>query len=306
MDIFHHAVEALSMSKGTSENLRKLLATSKILIDYLYALAKKEINDKTKDTVKVKPLSDEVDLSEFVPPIQAALSASLVSGDSGRCRDVFPRHIPRMRAFDECVGVMISKARPKRLKAYVVSADSISRLRTGSDRGTKVHDVGEIHFLVKQEAKGDLRKDARVQDLNNVINRIMSSNDNVKGLSAQRRRLHLRTFSVTCLSEETGLLEWVPHTAAIRSFIAKTYNPQANVLDGKRQGKRITNFNDPQMRIKFEKKCQESYFVSGNLTKAAALFESECLKSYPPVLYWWFVQQFPDPHAWCEALLLNL
>jgi serine/threonine-protein kinase ATR len=301
VDIFAQAVEALSKIKGTSESLHKLLITCKTLVDYLYALAKKEVSDKTKDTMKVRPLSDEVDLSEFVPPIQAALSASLVSGDSGRSRDVFPRHIPRIRAFDEFVGVMTSKARPKRLRAYVVAADSIDRLRPISSGGAKDYDIGEIHFLVKQEAKGDLRKDARVQDLNNVINRLMSSTNNAKGLSAQRRRLHLRTFSVTCLSEDTGLLEWVPHTAALRSMIAKTYNPQANALHGKRQGKRITHFNDPQMRIKFEKMCQDAYFISGNLSKAAALFESEVLKSYPPVLYWWFVQQYPDPHSWYEA-----
>lgn len=296
VDIFYQAVEALNKS----ESLHKLLVTSKTLIDYLYALAKHEVSEKVKDAMKIRPLSNEVDLSEFVPPIQAALSASLVSGDSSRSRDVFPRHIPRMRAFDEIVGVMNSKARPKKLKAYVVAADSMPRLRTCSN-GTKDYDIGEMHFLVKQEAKGDLRKDARVQDLNNVINRIMSSTDDAKGLSAQRRRLHLRTFSVTCLSEETGLLEWVPHTAAIRSLITKTYNPQADAIHGKRQGKRITHFNDPQMRIKFEKKCQDTYFISGNLTRAAALFESELLKSYPPVLYWWFVQQFPDPHAWYEA-----
>lgn len=54
-------------------------------------------------------------------------------------------------------------------------------------------DIGEILFLVKQEEKGDLRKDARVQDLNNVINRLMQDD--------KQRRLRLRTFAVTCLSE---------------------------------------------------------------------------------------------------------
>merc|ERR1712196_294674 len=32
-----------------------------------------------------------------------------------------------------------------------------------------------------------------------------------------------------------------------------------------------------------------------------ALFGELCLKPYPPVLYWWFVQKFHDPHAWYEA-----
>ena len=297
LDIFSQVTDTLIKS----ESLHNLLLTSNVLIDYLYVLAKKEVSDKIKDSMKIRPLSAEVDLCEFVPPIQAALSASLVSGDSSRSRDIFPRHIPRMRAIDEIVGVMTSKARPKKIRVYVVAADSISQIRTGA-RNCKIYDIGEIHFLLKQEVKGDLRKDARVQDLNNVINRIMSSMDaTANGVLSQTRRLNLRTFCVTCLSEETGLLEWVPHTASLRTMIAKTYNPQADAIYGKRQGKRITNFTDPQMRTKFENVCQAAFFVSGDLTKAAILFEKECLSSYPPILYWWYVLQFPDPHAWYEA-----
>lgn len=277
LDIFSQVTDALVKS----ESLHMLLLTSNTLIDYLYALARKEVNDKVKDSMKVRPLSAEVDLCDFVPPIQAALSASLVSGDSSRSRDVFPRHIPRMRAIDEIVGVMTSKARPKKIRVYVIAADSLEKLRTGSGN-SNIYDIGEIHFLLKQEVKGDLRKDARVQDLNNVINRIMSSvNTTSNGVLSQTRRLALRTFCVTCLSEETGLLEWVPHTASLRSMIAKTYNPQADSIFGKRQGKRITNFTDPQMRTKFENVCQAAFFVSGDLTKAAALFEQECLSVYP-------------------------
>jgi serine/threonine-protein kinase ATR len=296
-DIFHHAAEALTKS----ENLRRLLVSSKTLIDYLYDLAKKEVGEKVRDAMKVKPLSSEVDLSEFIPPVQAALSVSLISGDSSRSRDVFPRHVPRMLRFDEIVGVMNSKAKPKRLRAFAIASETLFELRRASERPTEKDCMGEIHFLLKQEAKGDLRKDARVQDLNSVVNRIMSTTDEAKGLSGRRRQLHLKTFTVTCLSEDTGLLEWVPHTVALRSAISKTYNPQADPAHGKRYGKRITDFNDSQLRITFERKCQETYFVAGNLTKAAALFESECLQSYPPVLFWWFVQQFPDPHTWYVA-----
>ena len=68
---------------------------------------------------------------------------------------------------------------------------------------------GEMHFLVKREARGDLRKDARVQDLNNVINRLLSSSLSDKNVGKrQHRRLYLRTYSVICLSEDCGILEW--------------------------------------------------------------------------------------------------
>lgn len=31
------------------------------------------------------------------------------------------------------------------------------------------------------------------------------------------------------------------------------------------------------------------------------MFEEKILQSYPPLLYWWFVQHFPDPFTWFEA-----
>lgn len=207
--------------------------------------------------------------------------------------------------FHECsrTSVLLLQARPKKLRAFMVPADGNIRLSARSDRSPKRSeaDIGELHFLVKQEAKGDLRKDARVQDLNNVVNRIIAAANDSKGISAQRRRLHLRTFTVTCLSEETGILEWVPHTGSMRGFITKAYNPQAKNSEGKRSGKRLVRFNDPQVKLKFEQSCQNRYFKGGNLTEAAAVFEREFLKPFPPLLYWWFVSQYPDPHAWYEA-----
>ncbi len=39
----------------------------------------------------------------------------------------------------------------------------------------------------------------------------------------------------------------------------------------------------------------------GNLTKAGKMFDEKILRDYPPVFYWWFVQNFQDPHQWFEA-----
>ena len=80
-----------------------------------------------------------------------------------------------MRDFAQDIQMMNSKARPKKITAFAVSAGTpatasfISSKRR--DRGLQPGDVGEMHFLVKQEAKGDLRKDARVQE------RFSDSND---------------------------------------------------------------------------------------------------------------------------------
>jgi serine/threonine-protein kinase ATR len=193
---------------------------------------------------------------------------------------------------------MSSKARPKKLKAFVVPAvHQISN--QGPHSLPEPGDIGEIHFLVKQEAKGDLRKDARVQDLNNVINRLMSSSTSSAGSARSRRRLRLRTFAVTCLSEDTGILEWVPDTDSLRNLITKTYNPQVSSFSMRRRGDRIGNFSEPSLRNSYER-AQNLYFRDGNLSRAGATFGELC-SQYPPLFYWWFVQKFHDPHAWYEA-----
>ena len=117
-----------------------------------------------------------------------------------------------MRAFSTRVGVMSSKAKPKRLTAFAVpgTQKQLPRAHFQPSARPLKGDIGEIHFLVKQEAKGDLRKDARVQDLNNVINRLMvSSSKSSAPSTGRRRRLQLRTFAVTCLSENVGVIEWL-------------------------------------------------------------------------------------------------
>lgn len=289
-----------------NEHYSRLLVASKSLFDYLQALAKYNIKDSSQTTITVKAWKGEVALADFIPPTQAALSVSMSSGDSGRSKkELFPRQVPRMRAFSDQVAVMSSKARPKRLTAFLVMAHSSSaKAPPGGARWgqRRTGDIGEIHFLVKQEARGDLRKDARVQDLNNVVNRLLSSSESSKSAPRHgRRRLHLRTFEVTCLSEDTGILEWVPNTESMRSLIAKSYNPQACPFSNKRRGKRGATFGDPMLRSNFETKCQDMFLSSGNLKRAATMFEELCLKPNPPLLYWWFVKQFQDPHGWFEA-----
>jgi serine/threonine-protein kinase ATR len=292
--IFKDAQQKLSKARNSAS--LELLTASTGLFKYLQALAKHKSEDDTKKTINVKPFVGELPLSKFIPPVQAALSPSFLPLESGRTQDPFPRQVPRMKEFDRRIIVMHSKARPKKLRASAILIQTNPRTKEVSSES-----VGEFHFLIKQEARGDLRKDARVQDLNNVINRLLTSSPGKRSSTQQHRRLRLRTFAVTCLSEETGILEWVPNTNSLRSLVSETYNPQAPAVSPKRRGRRMTLAADPMMRANYEKKCQEMYFVSGDLRKAATLYEDLILKAHPPIFYWWFVLKFQNPHAWYEA-----
>jgi serine/threonine-protein kinase ATR len=293
--IFAEAEKALldsAAKKGIKkENARRLtinhslLVSSRSLFQHLQKLAK-HIPQDGVEKITVTPWKGEVELSEFIPPVQAALSPSLAISNRGS--EPFPRQIPRMTAFCRDVGVMHSRAKPKRLKAIAIGP-------TGGEGSAC--EIGEYHFLVKNEPKGDLRKDARVQDLNNVINRMMSVSS---GQSLGHRRLHLRTFMVTVLSEDTGMLEWVPMTKTVRELVTKSYNPQASPFSPRRRGRRATHFVDNVLKGAFDK-AHKMFLATADAKRAAAMFEELCLKAYPPLLYWWFLNHFVDPHSWYEA-----
>lgn len=299
-EIFHSAQKSISgwasndkkvdlRRKQFFEKNRNILVASKSYVTYLIDIAKYLPKDERSRSFKLSKWRGEVELCDFIPPVQTALSIPL---DTTKGRDPFPR----FRAVHSGVQIMSSKAKPKRVKFYVVPTASGMLVSPGVASGPSPEDIGELHFLVKNEAKGDLRKDARVQDLNNVINRLLTS----AGQRTRQRRLRLRTFSVTCLSEDSGIVEWVPNTESFRSLASKSYNPQAATYSVKRRGKRMANFGDPSLKINFEA-CQNYFFKNGDLTTAARLFEQHFLKAFPPLLYWWFAHSFMDPHGWYEA-----
>jgi serine/threonine-protein kinase ATR len=275
------------------DDLRKVLLASDSLMGYLKQVADYVPNSNQQRKMTLASWKGDVKLHQFLPPVQAALSVNLalhISESERKLRmdgkaEVFPAYVPRMSSFSSTVQVMSSKAKPKKLTAHAAYIDR---------GGHGLKKCGEMHFLVKKEEKGDLRKDSRVQDLNNVLNRILNQG------GKEKRKMSLRTFCVTCLSEDTGLLEWVPNTESLRSLIQKSYNPQAHPDSVKRRGQRLADFTDARLRGTFLM-CQNHYVESGNLALAASSFEKNCLRALPPVLYWYFVKKFADPHEWFEA-----
>ncbi|KAF7789400.1 hypothetical protein EIP86_000344 [Pleurotus ostreatoroseus] len=99
--------------------------------------------------------------------------------------------------FTEEIIVMVSAAQPKKIGIH------------GSD--------GNVYkFLAK--SKDDLRKDARLMDFDAILNKLLKSDS-----EARRRRLHIRTYGVVPLNEESGLIEWVPDSIPMRTIILEGY-----------------------------------------------------------------------------------
>jgi serine/threonine-protein kinase ATR len=294
------AKKCLLKNNGGAE-LQGMLDVSKELFNFLIGLAKHSPKSNQL-SVKMKRQEFNGPLTTFIPPVQAALSVTPSALDRADARDIFPPFVPRIRAFNPELKIMQSKAKPKKVSMYAVPSSVAQRESLSPEWKAVQEDTGEMHFLVKQEAKGDLRKDSRVQDLNNVINRLFAGRKGSSGSDSRRKRLrlHLRTFSVVCLAEDCGILEWVPNTDSLRSLVGGTYNPQVPPNSIHRRGERITNFNNIELRDSFLK-CQDMYFKKGNLIGAAKKFDENILQQYLPIMYWWFIQNFSNPHAWFEA-----
>ncbi len=167
----------------------------------------------------------------------------------------FPDDLPKINGFHDEIEILKSKEKPRKL--YM----------NGSDGKTYL-------FLCKKEERGDMRKNSRMMELNTVINRLLKSNP-----ESRQRQLRLRTFAVLPLTEECGVIEWVPNTTGLRHVI-----DECNKTIGLKQ-----NF-----------KAIKKTFATTDFTreKEAIKMLRELIQTYPPCLNRWFLYQFPDPTQW--------
>jgi hypothetical protein len=138
----------------------------------------------------------------------------------------------------------------------------------------RASDGRQYKFLCKKD--DDLRKDARVIEFELLIGRLLSAD-----AEARRRGLSVRTYSVVPLSETSGILEWVDNTVPVRGALVDLY-----------QERRQWN----------SKNSIKLYEQARGVINRVAMFE-KLVKSHPPALHRWFVNQFADASVWLRARL---
>jgi serine/threonine-protein kinase ATR len=115
-------------------------------------------------------------------------------------------------------------------------------------------------------------------EFNGLINRSLK-----RDAESSRRQLYIRTYAVTPLNEECGIIEWVDGLKTLRDIllaIYKTRNIQPNYSEIAQKMKQAAQ-SDANTRI----------------------FTEDVLGQFPPVLPDWFIAQFPNPSAWFAARL---
>lgn len=194
----------------------------------------------------------------LVVPIEACLTATLPTlTDNIKKHKAFSRDVISIDSFLEDVLVLGSLAKPRRLTAR------------GSD--------GKLYKLLIKP-KDDLRTDQRLMEFNGMINRALK-----RDAECSRRQLYIRTYAVTPLNEECGIIEWVDGLKTLRDILLGNYKTRGVA----------PNYGQIANMMK------DAVVSDANIK----LFTEQILGMFPPVLPSWFISQFPNPSAWFAARL---
>ena len=194
----------------------------------------------------------------LVVPLESTLTASLPTiPDSVKSYKAFARDTVTISSFLDDVLVLNSLQRPRKISVR------------GSD--------GKVYGLLCKP-KDDLRKDQRLMEFNAMINRSLK-----RDAESSKRRLYIKTYAVTPLNEECGLIEWVDNLKTLRDILLKLYKAKAVYP------------NYPEIRNLLDEAASHQSKVP--------IFTKKILPCFPPVFHEWFVEMFPEPGTWFTARL---
>ncbi|CAR24248.1 protein kinase MEC1 [Lachancea thermotolerans CBS 6340] len=122
--------------------------------------------------------------------------------------------------------------------------------------------------------KEDVRQDNQYMQFSTTMDFLLS-----KDSASRKRGLGITTYAVMSLREDCGLIEIVPNVTTLRSILVTKYD---------------------SMKIKYSLKALHDKWQSLPDDQKLGFFKDLLLK-FPPVLYQWFLEIFPDAIAWYKA-----
>jgi len=260
-EIAYQIKEHPKRRNGTID-LKTLISQGQRLTDALLTACDLPVEQRVSHVSLSKDLNFNAKLapSALVVPIESTMTLTLpASNDSRilRTYNPFPQDAITISKFQDDVLVLSSLQRPRKITVL------------GSD--------GKSYSLLCKP-KDDLRKDQRLMEFNAMINRALTRN-----VEASKRRLYIKTYGVTPLNEECGLIEWVEGLKPMRDIIIRLYRQKG------------INIDYGEIRILLNEACADPSKLH--------IFTHTILGKYPSILHEWFVETFPEPEAWFAARL---
>lgn len=174
----------------------------------------------------------------------------------------------------------VYKPNPVLIKAF----EKTYQLMSSKEQPKRIKIIGsdgkDYLFLLKNEKLGDSSKEAKFINCIEAINHILKSDK-----ECAKRNLQLQTYRIIPLSSSGSIIEWVMHTEPIRSIVLKLWSENCMELDigDIKRACRELGVRNPEMNFwKMWHKIQQMS---------------------QPVLYRWFLEQFPGGDAWYNAKL---
>ncbi|XP_055815485.1 serine/threonine-protein kinase ATR isoform X2 [Solanum dulcamara] len=251
--------------KSNEASVSSLFAQFAMLIDHLIKLCfhpgqtkARTINISTEFSALKRMMPVEI-----IMPTQQSLTVNLPTYDVNTPESItseifYSEDLPMISGIADEADILSSLQRPK--KIILLGSDGIER-----------------PFLCKP--KDDLRKDARMMEFNAMVNRLLS-----KCSESRRRKLYIRTFAVIPLTEDCGMVEWVPHTRGLRQILQDIY-----ISCGKFDRQKT----NPQVKRIYDQ-------CLGKMPEDEML-KNKILPMFPPAFHKWFLNMFSEPAAWFRA-----
>lgn len=255
----------------TDKTLGTGLVSAKELFEILEKLASqkvKKVHNKRwllSEDFGIRDLKKSYD--SLVIPVKSNLEIRLpATRHTTKAISAFPKSASiTFDGFDEEVSIFHSLQMPKQITI----------------RGT---DNRPYRLMVKRD---DTRKDAKVFEFTNMINRLLLANRD-----ARKRNLTIENYSVIPLAEDMGVIEFVQDVATMKSVIHDQQKKTGNVPHDRKVFMKL----DEAQKVVKAKYSSELHAMDA----LVSLFENIC-QEFPPVLNQWFIDQFSDPAVWYLA-----
>jgi serine/threonine-protein kinase ATR len=254
--------ETAKKTKSGPTELLALITQAQKLSDQLLHVCEGEIQGKATTVSITRDLrfNHKTAPCKIAIPLESMLTASLPSVTENvnmKAHKPFPKDVVTISTFMDEVSVLQSLQRPRKISIR------------GSD--------GNLYALLCKP-KDDLRKDQRLMEFNGMINRALK-----RDAKCSERRLYIKTYAVTPLNEECGLIEWVDKLKTLRDILLKSYK-QKNVV-----------INYGELRTMLAEASSDPNRLH--------IFTDQIISKFPPAFHEWFVEMFPELDTWFAARL---
>ncbi|XP_025986385.1 serine/threonine-protein kinase ATR [Solenopsis invicta] len=256
-------LEILNYAQLKTPDMLKLIKDFHRLWERLIELSNKSIPEGTLNTTVSH-------LSKNLPRLLTSKDFSSIMMPTTKFRQL---HLPAKNASVENHNPFLLRwAHITKIEENVVIMPSLQRPRRISLRGS---DGKEYLFMCKP--KDDLRKDFRLMEFNDIVNKYLQNDP-----ESRQRRLYIRTYSVVPLNEECGLIEWIQNLVGLRPAIMNLYRERGIAPTFKELKTMQCAIGDP-------------------IEKKKKIFLEKLLPRHPSVFGDWFRIMFPDSYGWYEA-----